>query len=276
LKARGFVFSGGSFAREIQSFSQDGSSGASLGGTLVGTGFDQANNAPSQASSQTPSQAPSQAIASASSYSAQSATSSAPSVPSAPTCDKTNTKSEINRMLVECECKLQTSSAPIIAYTSQVNQESAQQLASQIVLKLKDILSQLKLSLSNVQLCGMDPKPLSTNKGVALVRYSSIYEPFLNSSRESDSAYQHRVVLSFLVLQSDVSWSAFQVVLTLKAVFESITCLYKPFPVIKTLCSGECTNLRDTFSWVRFWSLTWQQFYRSLHRYLVVDFYCTC
>jgi hypothetical protein len=83
-------------------------------------------------------------------------------------------------------------------------------------------------------------------------------------------------VLSFLVLQSDVSWSAFQVVLTLKAVFESITCLYKPFPVIKTLCSGECTNLRDTFSWVRFWSLTWQQFYRSLHRYLVVDFYCTC
>lgn len=210
LKARGFVFSGGSFAREIQSFSQDGSSGASLGGTLVGTGFDQANNAPSQASSQTPSQAPSQAIASASSYSAQSATSSAPSVPSAPTCDKTNTKSEINRMLVECECKLQTSSAPIIAYTSQVNQESAQQLASQIVLKLKDILSQLKLSLSNVQLCGMDPKPLSTNKGVAL---------------------------------SDVSWSAFQVVLTLKAVFESITCLYKPFPVIKTLCSDTLLSI---------------------------------
>jgi len=188
LKARGLTFPGGLPASGFQSFSSQSSSGETFGASFSGTGFEKAYNS-------APSQVP------ASSYAAQPAASPAPS---APTCDKSNTKSEINRLLVECEWQLQLSSNSILNYTSQVNQDNAQELGSQIVIKLKDILNQLKLSLSNVQLCGMDAKPLSTDKGVAL---------------------------------SDVSWSAFQVVLTLKSVYEPITCLYKPFPVIKTLCS---------------------------------------
>ncbi|POW00051.1 hypothetical protein PSTT_13348 [Puccinia striiformis] len=75
-----------------------------------------------------------------------------------------------------------------------------------MVTNLQTILAQLRSDLGNVQVCGSDAKPLSPDKGIAL---------------------------------SDASWSAFQVVLTLKAVFESITGLYKPFPVIRDMCSGE-------------------------------------
>lgn len=126
-------------------------------------------------------------------------------VPSAPpTCDNSNAKAEINRFLVKCEAALKRSTAPIIARASTVDASNASQLATQIAAYLKDILAQLKLSLSYVQLCGIDAKPLSNEKGVAI---------------------------------SDVSWSAFQVVLTLKDVYHSITGLYKPFPVIKAQCS---------------------------------------
>ncbi|KNZ52483.1 hypothetical protein VP01_355g4 [Puccinia sorghi] len=137
-------------------------------------------------------------------------------VPSAPpTCDNSNAKAEINRFLVKCEAALKRSTAPIIARASTVDASNASQLATQIAAYLKDILAQLKLSLSYVQLCGIDAKPLSNEKGVAI---------------------------------SDVSWSAFQVVLTLKDVYHSITGLYKPFPVIKAQCSGGYnSDVNDNF-----------------------------
>jgi len=127
-----------------------------------------------------------------------------PPVSSAPTCDKTNTKAEINRFLVQCEATLKKSTTPIIACVQTVNQSNVAELAPQIATHVKEILRQLKLSLSYVQLCGMDAKPLSNDQGVAI---------------------------------SDVSWSAFQVVLTLKDIYHSISGLYKPFPVMKQQCS---------------------------------------
>lgn len=125
-------------------------------------------------------------------------------LPSAPSCDKTHTKSEVNRLLIQSEAQLKVSADSAQALVKQVTKDNAQEAGSQIATDLKAILAVLKLSLSNVQLCGSDAKPLSTDKGIAL---------------------------------SDVSWSAFQVVLTLKGVFQSVSGLYKPFPVIKTLCS---------------------------------------
>ncbi|KAH9445502.1 hypothetical protein MJO28_012655 [Puccinia striiformis f. sp. tritici] len=125
-------------------------------------------------------------------------------LPPTPTCDKAHTKAEINRVLIQCEAKLKLSADPIQTLVKQVTKDNTKQLGAQMVTNLQTILAQLRSDLGNVQVCGSDAKPLSPDKGIAL---------------------------------SDASWSAFQVVLTLKAVFESITGLYKPFPVIRDMCS---------------------------------------
>ncbi|KAA1086415.1 hypothetical protein PGTUg99_004457 [Puccinia graminis f. sp. tritici] len=131
-------------------------------------------------------------------------------VSSTPTFDKTHTKSEINRVLIQSEAQLKMPATLIQANVTQVTKENAAQIGSQIATNLKDILAHLKVSLTNVQLCGTDAKPLSADKGINL---------------------------------SDVSWSAFQVVLTLKPVFQSVSGLYKPYPVIKNSCSDNMLSI---------------------------------
>lgn len=121
-----------------------------------------------------------------------------------PTCDATQPKFAINNLLVTYNGKLRENSDCIVTLTNQVREDNSQQIGGLIAAELQKTITALTTCLSSVQVCGTDPKPLSANKGINL---------------------------------SDVSWSAFQIVLTLKTVFESVSCLYKPFPAIRQTCS---------------------------------------
>jgi len=133
-------------------------------------------------------------------------------------------------MLIGCDAKVKNFTQPIGVYVKRISSANATQTGSHILVALNNVTAQLKSSLTDIQALGTDATPLSPDGGVTV---------------------------------SDISWSAFQIVLTLKTVFQSVTGLYKPFPVIKQTCGdalltvstalasligacGEQVNLFDT------------------------------
>jgi len=125
-------------------------------------------------------------------------------------CNKQNVKSEINRMLIECEAKMQARAGPISLLAKGVTAANSKQIATQLGSNLEEVGVHLKSYVSSIQSCGNDPNPLSADRQIAI---------------------------------SDVAWSAFQVVLTLKPLFKSIVGLYERFPIIKSTCADPLSKL---------------------------------
>lgn len=125
-------------------------------------------------------------------------------------CDKAHTKFEINRLLIDCEAKLKNCTASILLLAHNVTVANRDQIASQLAPKIQQLGTILQSYVRSIQSCGNDRRPLSSDQGVSI---------------------------------SDVSWSAFQVVLTLKPVFQCVTKLYQPFPAIKSICTPLFSSL---------------------------------
>ncbi|KAI8443667.1 hypothetical protein BY996DRAFT_6427134 [Phakopsora pachyrhizi] len=131
------------------------------------------------------------------------------------TCDKGHPKAEINRYLLDCNAGIESYSAVIIANCKSINKSNAQQTGTLILDGLRGLNNVLKLTSSSITSCGMDSKPLAVDKGVDL---------------------------------SILANSAVGIVGTLYPVFESISKLYEPYPLIEKSCSETLTNVSTSLS----------------------------
>lgn len=148
---------------------------------------------------------------------AQSAITQAPSSTAPPaitqalsSCDRTKIKFEINRFLVSCEEELQSPVGEVTLYAAKLAKNNTAEASNLLAEKLTAIAGLLKAYNGRIQACGTDASPLSDNLGIVL---------------------------------SDVSWSAFQVVLTLKTMFEAVTSLYKQSPAFEKTCGPLLSNV---------------------------------
>ncbi|EGF98249.1 uncharacterized protein MELLADRAFT_73632 [Melampsora larici-populina 98AG31] len=133
----------------------------------------------------------------------------ASSSPSAPTCDTKHPKSQIFNFMKTCTDKLSTQACSVRELCETVTSENAQDVSVQLSGELNTTLNLLQSQLNNIQKCGMDPSPQTVDSGVGI---------------------------------TDLAWSAFQIVLNLKSIYQVVLKLGGQFKVINDSC--ECILIK--------------------------------
>ncbi|KAG0143063.1 hypothetical protein CROQUDRAFT_96746 [Cronartium quercuum f. sp. fusiforme G11] len=120
-------------------------------------------------------------------------------------CNIEHPKAQIHTFLSTCKKSIDVKADLIIGLCETTNESNAESVGTQLAVNLNAILTLLQVQVANIQRCGTDPSPLKVDLSVSL---------------------------------SDVSYSAFQLVLSLKPVFETATELTDKFPVIDKSCGS--------------------------------------
>ncbi|MBW0509999.1 hypothetical protein O181_049714 [Austropuccinia psidii MF-1] len=131
------------------------------------------------------------------------------------TCDTTAPKSEIARFLGHCEAVVKPNVQTIDNYCGSARSAGVQIAKTKLLEELTSISQTLNLTITYVRSCGVDKTPLQETKGVSL---------------------------------AELSWSAYQIVLTLKRLFLSISYLSKQHPEVTQLTNSILTSISVSLS----------------------------
>jgi len=120
-------------------------------------------------------------------------------------CTATHPKAQILSFLNNCNEILATKLAVFKGLCDTTDASNAQAVGAQVASDLETVLALLNLGVAQIQKCGIDPSPLKLDLGVSI---------------------------------SDVSHAAFEVVMSLKPVFETVTDLMTKFSVLHDSCES--------------------------------------